>query len=253
MHIVLVYSGSGTVAPLIRNLVISWRLVVSLRPRPPYPQGKTTDINWVVGWVSPRPDQNARRREKSLGRAGNRTIDRAARNPVKIPNESSRILRIVWTVLVRWRGSSGVPHHVGCDQELLTAVCQRTLYMKLVLCRWTLTVQCDRQHLGAKHTGGQSVASQQRFNSFTGAFGLQALKLLGRLLTSQRSRSGQCMICRTKSLTAFCFALIHVMFQRTTPHLMQSTCRLVARIRIILKWSFSYLFKALWSIYVPPV
>ena len=141
-----------------------------------------------------------------------------------------------------------------CSAHSVCAACaQRTLYMQLVLCRWTLTVQCDRQHLGAKHTGGQSVASQQRFNSFTGAFWLQALKLLGRLLTSQRSRSGQCMICRAKRLTAFCFALILVMFRLTAPRLMQSTCRLVARIRIILKWSFSYLFKALWSIYVPPV
>jgi hypothetical protein len=29
--------GSGTVAPLILNLVISWKIQVSLRPRPPYP------------------------------------------------------------------------------------------------------------------------------------------------------------------------------------------------------------------------
>jgi len=28
--------GSGTVALLILNLVISWRIVVSLKPRPPY-------------------------------------------------------------------------------------------------------------------------------------------------------------------------------------------------------------------------
>ena len=98
--------------------------------------------------------------------------------------------------------SSLSAHPVYAACALPTAVCQPTLYMQLVLCRWTLTVQCDRQHLGAKHTGGQSVASQQRFNSFTGAFWLQALKLLGRLLTSQRSRSGQCMICRTKRLTA---------------------------------------------------
>jgi hypothetical protein len=32
---------SGTVAPIVLNLVISWRIVVSLRPRPPYPQGKS--------------------------------------------------------------------------------------------------------------------------------------------------------------------------------------------------------------------
>jgi len=33
--------GSGTVATLILNLVISWRIVISLRLRPPYPQGKS--------------------------------------------------------------------------------------------------------------------------------------------------------------------------------------------------------------------
>ena len=32
--------GSSTVAPLILNLIISRRIVVSLRPRPHYPQGK---------------------------------------------------------------------------------------------------------------------------------------------------------------------------------------------------------------------
>ena len=102
--------GSGTVAPHILNQVISWRIVAASGPVRLTLMERVPDTNWVFGWVSPRPGQSARRREKPLWLAGNRTTDRAARRPGKIPNESSRIVRIAWTVLVRWRGGSGVPH-----------------------------------------------------------------------------------------------------------------------------------------------
>jgi hypothetical protein len=79
-------------------------------------------------------------------------------------------------------------------------------------------VQCDRRweprvfwHL--------SVASECRFSSFTGASWLPAMELLGRLLTPEGSRSGQCMVCRSEKLM-FCFSHENVavglqVFERT--------------------------------------
>ena len=236
--------GSATVARLVLKLVISWRIVVRFRPRLPYPQG--IDISWVVGWVSTRPGQSARRSEKPLGPAEIRTTDRAARSPVKISNESSGSWESYEPC---WCGGE-VAVVYRTTWAVTTAVCHRTLYMQLVL-SLNFDGSMWQAAFGSQTYRRTAVASQQRFNSFTGAFWLQALKLLGRLLTSQRSRSGQCMICRTTRLTAFCFALTLVMFRLTAPRLTQSACRLVARIRIILKWPFSYFFKVQWSLYVP--
>ena len=64
------YRRSGGTAPLITNLGIRWRWVVSFAPRPLYPLGDKAGTQWIGVWVVPSASRDYLEYRKVCRRLG---------------------------------------------------------------------------------------------------------------------------------------------------------------------------------------